>query len=368
LKKVKVCSIISLESKFNRGVVMKKSDKTLEKYYVNRKLSTSVCVITIGIVVLYLAVISLINNIEQQNLFYQICLVAKEVLVVLFSIMGTTILTTWLIEVDGKNNIYRDVVCNGFLASKEFYEALPVENREVMLKNLEDNIYFGGNKVKEKMYKSIINKLQEQEYDYYYNECKYSVNCKIENGLITSTVKKTLKIRNFEGNGVIKRLRISNSVFKQIEGIKNLELLQLKINNKKISVKEADGEIEIEKSNDISEQLKSCGYDTSLSYFYSRPIPIEDNKDCVIEVEYRSIVNVNDNSFSFRMSKPCRSFAMEYRLNNGCAQEYSLSSCAFGFEDDAITSVHNCSRDFVTVRFNDWIYVADGVVVVITRN
>ena len=127
---------------------MNKNSTRFKKFSFNKKLRTAIIVICVTLVVIYILTLFLLNNSENieclapNTVFYQVLLIVKDILVVVFSIIFTTLLTTWFIDVDSKNDLFKDILCNDFLSSEEFYPSLSETHRREMLSNLEKNEYY----------------------------------------------------------------------------------------------------------------------------------------------------------------------------------------------------------------------------------
>ena len=336
-----------------------------KKFSFNPKVRTLMIIVCIATIFLYLAIIFNLNssNITPNTLLYQVLLVLKEVLVVVFSIIFTTLLTTWLVEVDTRNKMYRDIICNDFLASDEFYSSLSEENQKSMLENLERNHYFKGSVEKEQMYHSITEKLHNTEKNLYYNDCEYYITCKINRTMVEKKVKRVVKLRSFTTEETLENYTLISSTYGSKDGIKPMELHECKINDKAIPMSDITPEdVQVTK-----ESLKNCGYDTCRTYKYNGPIKIHPDKDTVLTLAYTTYVDISDSSYACRVKYPCKNFSLTFNLDGTSAKNYALSAHAFGFIDDAGKSTNGANRSAVTIKFNDWIFDSDGVAVVISK-
>ena len=337
----------------------------LKKFSFNPKVKTLMIIVCVAAAIVYSAVIYNLNNFgDSSNVFlYQVMLVVKEMLVVVFSIICTTLLTTWLIEVDSRNNMYRDIVCNDFLASDEFYLSLNEEHQKNMLENLERQHYFKGSLERENMYHSITEKLHTLEKDLYYNDCNYYVSCKIERGMIKKQITRTVKLRSFTKEETLEEYTLVSSTFGSKVGVAHMELQECQIGDDIIPLSKITQEdIPVTK-----ESLKKCGYDTCRIFKYKEPIKIYPNKDTTLKLTYHTSVDISDNSYACRVKYPCKNFSLTFSLDRANAKSHLLSAHAFGFIDDAGKSTNGANRDTVNIKFDDWIFNSDGVAVVISK-
>ena len=342
-----------------------------KKFSFNKKLKTAVICICALLVLLYGGLLFILNNnnnipcLTNNTLLYQILLMVKDILVVAISIIFTTFLTTWFVDVDSKNNLYKDIVCNDFFASEEFYSSLSESNRREMLSNLEKNEYYKNNQTRENMYKSIVKKLEQINEEIYYNDYKYSVDCQIKNNLITKTIKRTFKLRSLSETAFLNEFRLIYLTYAKSVNINALVLSELKINGNKIDLSDTT---KIKSSViETTEQSKSCGYNTTEEYYYIGGLNLSSDKDTEIELNYTTTVPYEDNAFTCRVAYPCKKFSLEFTLDGQTMNDYTLASYSFGFIDDATSTVHSGSRNHVKVEFNNWIFKSDGAVVVISK-
>ena len=282
----------------------------------------------------------------------------KDIFVILTSILGTNLLLNSLIEVRSKNQIITDVIENDVISSPKFYEEMSEENKLKMCNALENNLYYKYDIVHQ-MFDDIRKRLNDKIEEYYYVSCEYDVTCDINDKFIEKQISKTIAIRSYEDKYTINDFCISQFSSKQIAGVSSFELTSLKINGETKSIKETVKTI----PNEVSRLGEQNEYDISNCYIYNIPIEISKDKETTICVQCTTRTSIDDRCSTFRVTKPCKNFLLVYNLNQ--QKDLRLSVDAFGFIDDANNSTNNTSKSNVNIKFNDWIFENDGVVVTI---
>ncbi len=350
----------------------KKHAPKLGKYFMHRKFKNAILIIDVFIIIVYLFTLLAINNadgiecLKNHSIQYELLVLLKEFLVVALSIVTTCVFSTWFIDVKEKNRIYADAVCNDFLASEEFYSTLSDENKDAILNNLEKEKYFNGSITKEEMYRSVLRKLNNLENNYYYSFCGYNVACKIEDTIITKTVKRTMHLKSFSRNDKInvKNFCLLGNTYKENDGIIPFELQSVTIDGKELDL--SSGIIKEEKAV-TSSQLKGCGYTNKTVYRLKKPLVLSPTDDTIIVLKYITRAKENDTTYACRVQYPCKKFSFNLTLDANTAKAYNLSSHAFGFIDDANNSQNGTSRQQINITFDDWIFSTDGIDVVFQK-
>lgn len=132
------------------------------------------------ILILYIIVLILlqVDSVSETQLLSDKLIVLSNVLkdffLVIISIIGTTLLTSTIIEKNQKNTTYTELLANDIFASPEFYSNLSDENKQKMIENLERNFY-DRHSIKQELYNVFRQRLNEIQQDYYYEECNFNI-------------------------------------------------------------------------------------------------------------------------------------------------------------------------------------------------
>lgn len=287
--------------------------------------------------------------------------VAKDILLIFISIFGSTLISSLLIEVRKRNDYYADLLVNDVFSSPSFYNTLNDEYKQEMLDNLENNIYFHSNPQIAEMYGSIKTKLQKcNTQQYFFEDLNYSVVCTVKDNRIIKDIIRTVKIRSYEDKCIVKHYMLMKYSTEKLKDNANLESVVIN----ETPLEKDDILISNKPITDVMH--KKLGYDTEYTYKLKNPIVLSSQTDTVIIVKYRSVVPLSDNTYTCRVSVPCKKFSMQFIIKE--SPQYKLSAFAFGFWDCAVSTPNNDSATDVNIEFSDWIFEHDGAAVVLTPN
>ena len=362
---------------------MKTNDKLdrLKKFFIDKKVRNIALFADFVVLALYIALLFIINNadlikgLQNNSLSYQILDVISEITLIAFSIISTTLFSSWLIETNKQNKIYSDIVCNDFLASPEFYNALGDNNKRTMLNNFEKQYYFNGSEKREEMYNSITNKLQFSD-DVYYDSCNYEIDCKIDGNLLRKTITRTTKLFSYDEECDIENLPLIASTYRKIDSIEGFTFKSLHITeNGKNEKNILENELHIETDKVKDNALKKCGYTDTIEYSLRKKIHLRkqlskndiEGRGVVVKIQYGTVVGIDDSSYVCRVKYPCKHFSVNFKLSGKEAAKYELSSHSFGFIEKATDSDYNDNRTVVNISFDNWIFKSDGVAIVISE-
>lgn len=342
--------------------------ETLKKYIIKRGAFISLIILTI-LCLLFCIVCSyyldLSTSIESQNndnafgISNTALKTAKDILIILTTILGTNLFMSLLIDVRTKNQIVTDIIENDVIAAPEFYEKMSEENKLKMCNALERKLYHKYNKEQE-IFNEIRQKLTGNINSYYYESCKYVVTCNIYDNYIEKQITRKVVIKSFDTKYTIKNFSISNFSSKSINGIESFTLESFKINDKKVDLA---NDVELSPCDEVDNLDQQNEYDINSRYIYKKPMNIYSDKETTITVECISRTSIDDKGASFRVAKPCNHFSLFYTLPQ--QDKYRLAVHAFGFLDDANDSANNSSKSNINITFDNWIFENDGVVVMI---
>lgn len=327
------------------------------KFYISKNTTFWATVATFICFIAYMVVLICISWISQSATasvpygFY----VARDIFLVVFTILLTTLLTGFFVEVRTKNDLYANAILQDVLVNPFFYKEFSDETKKLMLNELERELLFSNNADVQNMYESIQQKLSSVENTgYYYEECDYHVSCSISKGVITKRINRTIRLRSYEKKLTIRNLMVLN--WSGLESIADhFSLEQIVYNGQEIS----DYTVENIKSTNDTDSF--CGYTVSHLCKVTRDVELYSDKNTTISVVYTTKVPISDNLYTCRTSVPCRRFSVSVNLEN--SPEYKLNAVAFGFLDAAGASPAGINDHEVRIQFEDWVFNKDGVTI-----
>lgn len=336
---------------------MKKTEN-FSKYISQRKARIWAIIFTIALGVLYIFILfhinSCISNGNEVEYFYYVC---RDVSVVLFTIALTSIISTSLIDVRDKNDIYKNAVFEDVIANPVFFEAFSDSAKRNMLKRLEQELLFSNSCQLQEMYSSIKNKMSViKENRYFYNKCDYHVQVTIEDGVITKKIHRTLNLRSYYDNCVINNLSVVD--WSGFDMDDHFGVTEVMCNSKSINYTKK----EIPQENIVESY---CGYLKAYTVYITEPIHLSSKRDIIISVDYYTRVPLSDNIYNCRTQVPCKQFSVDVTLVN--PQGYKLYAVAYGFADTAKSSSHY-DETSVKITFSDWIFNYDGVSIIFAKS
>ena len=129
-------------------------EKPKRKFHISGKTNFWVGVAFAVIFIFYLAATALINYKETYipttdspgaiQLFY-VFGVIRDILLTVLSILGTTWLTSWIIEMRTKNELYDNFLSNDFFSEPRIYSNMNSSVQHEMLSNLENILILQNN-------------------------------------------------------------------------------------------------------------------------------------------------------------------------------------------------------------------------------
>lgn len=345
-------------------------------FYVSKPKIGVFIVVEIVVVILYIVcnfveqaeVVSVAARLEPNSETYTFLPyfdIAKEILVVVFSVLGSSILSVLFIERRDKNNMISDFVFNDVFSSEDFIKGVTEENKKKMHENLEKSLYFNDSIYKSELYHSIRQKLNANEKDdgCYFEKCEYDVTCKIFDNRIEKKIKKTMRLKSFKKQSNVADFVLGFFRSAKVNGYDSFKVLSITVNGKEYDNKYVK---EVGVQHKISD-IKS-GYDNLKRYEFCQTLDVSRNKPIDIVFCYKTVVPTNDIVYTCRMHRECKNFSFRYKLEPQNGQQYRLSAAAFGFADDGNkTPNQKDDEPEISFEFNDWIFEHDGVSVTMVK-
>ncbi len=346
-----------------------KKDKILviQKFQSSQKVTGILLVSFFIILILYVLTLVLlqIDSVSDNQMFADgfivLLNVLKDFFLVIISIIGTTLLTSALIEKNQKNATYTELLANDIFASPEFYSNLSDENKQKMIESLERN-YYKRHPVKQELFSAFRDTLNTLKYEYYYEECNINVSYFQKENYTEKLIVRTIKLRSYSDEIQLPQLHLCGyslglAILPNSEtALEPFEFISLNIDGIEKSV---SNNIVITKKETTNQLLKKCGYSVYYSAELKNSIKIRSDQDLVIRIEYKSRVTDEDNSMSFRVDAPCR----KYLLNFYAPENYRVWAHAFGAFDVASNSSNGIYDNAISVKFDNWLLPENGVTI-----
>lgn len=347
---------------------MKKDKKILViKKYKKSKTATLLLSVGLGLfLICYIIILILIQfGSVSDSLFSSelivVLNVAKDFLLVVISIIGTTLLTALLIEINQKNATYTELIANDIFASPEFYSNLTDENKRKIIENLEEE-YYGRFPIMQELYGLFREKLNSFSHNYYYEECNYNVSYYSIGSSLEKTIVRTMKIRSYTETVKIKNFYVCRYSLSPNENIHGTPKSQIPFQIVSISINgivQPMDNIVVEEQITSNQLLDKCGYSSTCIVKLKNDIILTSDNDTIIRIKYKSIVTKMDDPMSFRVPVPC----IKYILNCTAPSEYKVVAHAFGFFDSASNSSNSIYDNTISVTFDNWLMPDNGVAI-----
>ena len=292
--------------------------------------------------------------------------VAQSVVVIMMSTFVSAIISGLICKKDN-NHLYSDLITNDVFASEDFYTALADDNKNMMLKNLEQHLYFGDSKVKADMHSYIRKKLYESigDNDYYYSKCDFNIHCTIYDDHIQKDIVKTMDLLPVSKKQTkLKKLFLVSATYTDI----NETYGCLKINHVKINGKKVDSKYYGSKNGDLSGFDEKIGYNKYQKIYYNKELDLPQKDPVKVEIKYTTNTPKTDDIYTCRLKHACRRFSLSFNTDVKDGQKYKLKPAAFGFVDDASqTPNHADDCQSLSIVFDNWMFQNDGVFIAISK-
>ncbi len=325
--------------------------KKKEKYFLNKKLWWAMIFIFIALIVILALLFLLRDEKPEYKIYFEIFI---NIAVVIISIVGTSIISTPLIEKKNDNNIYVDTIINDVLSDEKAIDLMSAENKEKMKRKLM-NI---KSKAQQDMTDYIHNALLKSPSDYYFEECSYIIECSVCDKYIEKKIVKKLNICSYEKNKKIKnfsfiRMYAGEDVLDNI-----LKVEDISVNKKSLTASQY--ELIVEDVTDDEVTMKKSNYNKKYTYRYKKALQLSDTTPTEVIINYTTRVSLHDKNMCCRVSEPCKKFSVDFSVLG--SSTYDICISGFGFMNDAIGTMNSMSNpNNVKMVFDKWIFKKDGV-------
>ncbi len=278
---------------------------------------------------------------------------AKSVVIVLTSIIGTTLITGFLIEKKSRNEIFTETFLDELAFSGQEHE----KNRKKLLALLERDFYFGGSRKKQEIYESIIQRRDKALQNYYLTKSEHQITCTIHPDRIEKEIVRVIWLRSYEETYVEKNFVLAGQV---VSPYSTLTIQEVIINGEARSPSDYEC---MEDSKSVGSLDQKNAYLKRRSYYCKQPLHLSNRRDTKIIVKYKTTVPPDDFTYSLRVRQPCKEYRLDFHIVDSQGRDCCLSAHAFGFCEDAINTPNDSDPNRVIIQFEDWIFFNDGICV-----
>lgn len=298
--------------------------------------------------------------------------ILKNIALVIFTILLSSILMALFIEIRARNNLYDSALEEIFTSESFLRERKDSENEET-LEKLESLLFFKDSEQGKKMYASVKEKCKEFfNSRIYYDHIKVTVKCNINER--ENTIEKKIEIKRAYRAFDKDEYYPPETFCLETSSCKSGSCYE----NNKITLKEGDrngAEKRLKKGEDYTFKQYICedevmgvnGYTDRNDCILKRGITIKKDEPTVLTLSYASSVALNDNAYIFRTNLPCKSFNLTYTLEGKAKEQYVLLASAFGFNDKGEESMEKDCEYVANISLKDWTFKGDGVVIVMQK-
>lgn len=342
-----------------------------KKYYISSKTNFWVGCSFVTILIAYAILTYFINSDALESAdpaaasYTPFITAVRDVTLVILSVLGTCWLTSWIIDVRARNEMYSDHFSNDFLSDPDIYLNMTEATQKKMLSSMENALLFNGKPHLSSMYDNIKEKfITLSRDDYYYDDCRYTIDCDIMEDRIVKSITRTLKVKSYDAQCTVKDFPLVTWSGRRIKDKGGKKVVPFKYTSVTLdgkTIPKYDIKSISEPSNNIA-SLNS-GYSVKYTYRYAPELALTDNQPRIFSVTYTTIVPLDDIVYTCRANVPCRNFSVDFRVSSCDDRPCKAMARAFGFFDSAMHSPIIEENGRVRVSFNDWIFPHDGIVI-----
>lgn len=277
--------------------------------------------------------------------------IIKNVILIIISVFGSTLLSTALIEKKKLNKPINDFLFEDILTSTEI---LSDSIKKQILNKMEMDLYYDQNQDKQIIMEQLREEISLEKFDYFYESCVYDVKCEVENEFVVYNINRGIKIKSFDKNKQISDFCIAQLSLKKLNGQKAFEILEVLIDDQRIE--------KCDLKNIMNDQnysvYRNNEYDTKYLVQYRKNLNLDSKNEISIQMHYIVRLPKDDNSMVYRVYVPCKKF----RITCSSSNEYKLKVHPFGIGGKGFQTINNLNTNSCTVEMENWIFPYDGVV------
>ena len=279
----------------------------------------------------------------------------SNVLLVIISVLGSSIFSSFLIERKELDKQSIETILNDVLCSTEYLPLISDRNKGL----LEAGLLGFDCQMQGAMIRAVCSKLFEDNPEYYFEECEYTVNCKIGEKYIEKEITRSSTIRSYA-----KTCKINGYVFVKMTskplscGEDCLTVTKVEINNKRIDSNKYRPSPPRRVNASL---LEKNGYTMEHCYAYKDTLLLKNDESTKIVVTYKTRVEKDDTHYCCRVSEHCNKFSVHFQIDD--QRDYKIVTSPFGFMDTAYNSPNDNSRNKVDLVFNGLVFKECGVAI-----
>ena len=341
---------------------MASNKKRLKKYKISGKSLVVMIILAVVSGGAYGVICYFINTLPTESISIWI-LTAKDVFLVIFTISGTNLLVSAIIEVNSQNKLISDFFTTDIVTSPVFYKNIDSEERKKMLGTLEllDNcrekkqLYEMYNSIKAKMYNHIDD-------EYYFEKSDFNVRAIEEQEYIRKNTTKTVYVKSYKPTCSVKGFNLANIVCDNIPDCLDNSKLKVTIGDKGYDFKS----LEIKPLDSrLSRLQEKNGYSKIIEINFKKPVVLNSKTPVKISLYYELLSYKTDLVSTYRTKHPCKAFSVMFSIKP--ADKYKLKGHAFGFHERAGDSTNPEDDNVITMGFDDWIFTDDGICITMIK-
>lgn len=340
------------------------SETKLNKYAIN---FVAVAVILIGITLVIVPI-----YLDSKSILYGF----KEILSTFGQILIAFAAGSMLLEWFGYVNYTRKRMCE-ILSDDEVLNVLTTKRKKELKSAILHNLYMPNKTLEENNIATIV----DDEMDmvlrgYYYEEFISYIDASIikdkdKKELIKKDIRITLSAKTVKGekctlNSLISTYLEPLNTKKDKNGnsIVPLKLNKLKVNGKNVTDKFKDKLQNIDNNEDLKDIYPKRYLLNKKTKGFKKEMTFTDS--IFIDMEYTTIVGINDLVYSYQIDKACKHFCLHFNVN---PDEFDLMIQGFGFMSIGREQRQRTIRtnNGYMLRFLDWILPGDGAIVVLRK-
>ena len=356
---------------------MKKKTRR-RKYYINKPGRIAIAVIIIFLLfIIYVLItyeqqqenISIINALiekrpinatEKEGLIET----AKIFLTVGISIIISSIISTFLVGKNDKNDVYSEAV-EDFITDSNLKFKIEEDNdiyKTTTVKKLQEEGY------PKDMIRAMLQGLFSTKRPFYFDTCEMDVKCSLsEDGkYMVKQIKKEIILYSLKDKYVYDENNefILTSMTSKKDINNPLKIIKLEIEQNNHNIKDNKHRIDKEKTSDNLSRKQ--GYENVTIAYLDQRLELSSKEPVKMKIIYETKVPISDKNYVFRLPCACRKLKFSFRIEG--MKNYKLNGYAFGFIDDASSTLNYDNSDDIFFSFKDWAYPYDGICISMEKN
>lgn len=255
-----------------------------------------------------------------------------------------------LFELYGYASYFRTRLAEVFTDDK-IVKLLNEEYKKELKTNLTKSIYNPSTEDGDDILNLFDQKLANILETYYYSMYDISVKMeKINNKYLKKTITRTTVLNEINESS---KNFLHNFLSVSCKELKGCSEVPFKLDYVKVNGKETNEYHREDTENDLSH------YDETYSFVFNEKLEIKDSIE--IEVQYVTIVPLNDRNYTIRLDNLCKNFEIKFFFNNS---EYEVGATGFKFATTKKDSFKYKKYDNMTnAKSNGWLLPGEGIVI-----